>query len=81
MALATRTPVEPSSGQQYLSNALAALIATLPLPAKNSVTEVSALEPLLFQPRHQAGRVCDASCLIGSLTNLKRTPAQVIQLF
>ncbi len=39
------------------------------------------LEPLFFQARHPAGRVRDASCLIGPLTDLQGTAAQTIELF
>ena len=46
--LATGAPVESSAGQQILSDGVAALITTLPLPTKYRVTKCPTLQSLPF---------------------------------
>ena len=45
------------------------------------MTKRATLQSLFFQTSHPAGRIRDARCLIGPLTDLQGTATQIIELF
>ena len=51
------------------------------LSAEYRVTKRATLQSLFFQTSHPAGRIRDARCLIGPLTDLQGTATQIIELF